>query len=302
MIDTNSVARIADLENLSPAVISRAASVIRCIEDAIDKSKLSSSIEYLVSNTLEAQGHRTPKYNYTNQLSNTYDLGFIHCDVDLASVAQGLATSKSGRLCLYGPPGTGKTAFARWLADQLNVPLLVKRGSDIISCWVGETEQNIARVFKEAEQEKALLLIDEVDSFLQDRRNAQHSWEVTAVNELLTQMESYSGIFIASTNLMSNLDQAALRRFDLKVKFDYLKHDQASNLLLRHCELLGVPTPTESDQHELSRLTTLTPGDFSAVFRQHRFHSMANASELVAALTRECAIKEGGNRIPIGFH
>ena len=115
-------------------------------------------------------------------------------------------------------------------------------------------------------------------------------------------MESYSGIFIASTNLMSNLDQAALRRFDLKVEFDYLKHDQASNLLLRHCELLRVPIPTESDQRELSRLMTLTPGDFSAVIRQHRFHSMANASELVAALTKECAIKEGGNRTPIGFH
>jgi SpoVK/Ycf46/Vps4 family AAA+-type ATPase len=302
MFDASSVSRMAEVENLSPAVISRSAAVIRCIEDTMDKSKLSSAIEHLVSNTMEAQGHRTPKYNDTNQLSDTYDLAYIHSDIDLAKVAQGLAKSKSGKLCLYGPPGTGKTAFARWLADQLDVPLLVKRGSDIISCWLGETEQNIAHAFKEAEQEKALLLIDEVDSFLQDRRNAQRSWEVSSVNELLTQMESYAGLFIASTNLMSNLDQAALRRFDLKVKFDYLKHDQASDLFFRHCKSLKLPPPTESEQRELSKLINLTPGDFATVVKQHRFYPMTKTSELVAALTGECAIKEGGNRIPIGFH
>ena len=302
MLDAVSAARIAEVENLSPAVISRAASVIRCIEGEMDKSKFSSAIEYLVSNTLVAQGHRALKQNDANQLSDTYDLAFIHSDVDLATVTQGLAKSKSGRMCLYGPPGTGKTAYARWLSDQLDVPLLVKRGSDIISCWLGKTEQNIARAFKEAEQEKALLLIDEIDSFLQDRRNAQRSWEVTAVNELLTQMESYSGLFIASTNMMGNLDQAALRRFDLKVKFDYLKPDQASYLLVRQCGSLGFPPPTKSDQQELLRLTTLTPGDFSAVVRQHQFRPMTNAAKLVAALKKECEVKEGGNRIPIGFH
>lgn len=302
MLDAVSAARIAEAENLSPAVISRAASVIRCIESEIDQSKLPSAVEHLVSSTLEAQGHRTLKQNDANQLSETYDLAFIHSDVDLATVTQGLAASKSGRMCLYGPPGTGKTAYVQWLADQLDVPLLVKRGSNLISCWVGETEQNIARAFKEAEQEKALLLIDEVDSFLQDRRNAQRSWEVTAVNELLTQMESYSGLFIASTNLMDNLDQAALRRFDLKVKFDYLKPDQASCLLVRQCESLGFQPPTKSDQQELSRLTALTPGDFSVVVRQHRFRRIANAVELVAALKKECEVKESGNRIPIGFH
>ncbi len=302
MLDDTSAARIAEAENLSPAVITRVASVIRCIESEIDESKLHRAIEHLVSSTLEAQGHRTLKQNDANQLSDTYDLAFIHSDVDLATVTQGLATSRSGRLCLYGPSGTGKTAYARWLSDQLGIPLLVKRGSNLISSWVGGTEKNIALAFKEAEQEKALLLIDEVDSFLQDRRNAQRSWEVTAVNELLTQMESYSGLFIASTNLMGNLDQAALRRFDLKVKFDYLKPEQICELLIRHCESLGFNIPTQSDQQQLSRLTTLTPGDFAAVVRQHRFRPIANPAELVVALKRECEVKEGGDRVPIGFH
>ncbi len=84
-------------------------------------------------------------------------------------------------------------------------------------------------------------MIDEVDSFLSDRRAAQRSWEVSMINEMLTQMESFSGIFIASTNLMDGLDQAALRRFDLKAKFDFLSDEQVWKLFVRHCRKLGLP-------------------------------------------------------------
>lgn len=56
--------------------------------------------------------------------------------------------TQSGRLCLYGPPGTGKTAYGRWLAEQLGMSLTVKRVSDLISPYVGESEQNIARAFR----------------------------------------------------------------------------------------------------------------------------------------------------------
>jgi replication-associated recombination protein RarA len=256
----------------------------------------------LVSNTLEAQGHRPLDWCSANRLPDTYDPAFIHADSDLSVLTQGLMHAKSGRMCLYGPPGTGKTAFARWLADQLGIPRLIKRCSDLMASYVGETEQNIARAFREAEQSKALLLIDEVDSFLHDRRGARHSWEVTAVNEMLTQMESFSGIFIASTNLMDNLDQAALRRFDLKVRFNYLKPDQAWQLLVRQCESMGISSPSDECRSALAQFTVLTPGDFAAVARQHRFRPMTSAKELIVALKQECALKEDGNRKPIGFH
>ncbi|MEI2625957.1 MAG: AAA family ATPase [Giesbergeria sp.] len=72
-----------------------------------------------------------------------------------------------------------------------------------MSMWVGGNEKNIARHSMQAEQDGCrCLLIDEVDSFLQDRRGAQRGWEVSLVNEMLTQMESFPGVFIASTNLM----------------------------------------------------------------------------------------------------
>lgn len=169
-----------------------------------------------------------------------------------------------------------------------------------MSKWVGESEKNMAQAFHQAAQDGALLLIDEVDSFLQDRRRAQSNWEVSMVNEMLTQMESFSGVFIASTNLMEGLDQAALRRFDLKVKFDFLRPEQAGELMRRYCKQLDLPQPRSELLMGVMRLKRLTPGDFAAVLRQHRFRPIESPAALVSALEAECAVKEG-DRASIGF-
>ena len=83
---------------------------------------------------------------------------------------EALKTRGHGSLCFYGPPGSGKTALAEHLAQALGRPLLVRQASDLLSKYLGETEQNMAAMFREAESEGALLLLDEADSFLQDRR------------------------------------------------------------------------------------------------------------------------------------
>lgn len=300
LLGSDRISRIADAETLAPAVVAKASSVIRTIWDELGKNSAAAAFERLISNTLEAQGHRSLVQNDPNRLPEVYDPRFIHSDADLKSVAAGIVKSRSGRLCLYGPPGTGKTAYGRWLAQQLDSPLLVKRASDLMSPYVGENEQNIARAFRQAAQDGALLLIDEVDSFLQDRRGAQRGWEVSLVNEVLIQMESFPGVFVASTNLMSGLDQAALRRFDLKVKFDFLRPEQAWELLRRHCAQLSFPTPQPDLLARVTRLERLTPGDFAAVLRQHRFRPIESSAAMVSALESECAVKDGG-KASIGF-
>ena len=126
------------------------------------------------------------------------------------------------------------------LAAKLEKPLIIKKGSDLLSMWLGKTEKNIANAFKEAKEESAVLVFDEVDSFLADRSNADKSWEVTQVNEMLVQMESFDGIFIATTNLMANLDKASLRRFDLKMEFGYLKPEQSWKLFKSECVNIGL--------------------------------------------------------------
>jgi len=300
LVDARTRSRLVEARGLAPAVIERAARVVRTVQDKLPPHRTSAVLEKLIESTLEAQGHGGLQKGEACALPDTYDPRHIAADVDLAEVADGIVAARTGRICLYGPPGTGKTAFGHWLATQLDVPLHAKRVSDIVSPYVGQTERNLAKVFREAAAEGAVLLLDEVDSFLQDRQRAQRSWEVTAVNEMLTQMEAFPGVFIASTNLMEGLDQAALRRFDLKVKFGYLRPAQAWDLFEVHCESLGLPAPVAADRAAVERLATLTPGDFAAVARQHRFRPVGSASALIAALEAECSIKKD-SRKAVGF-
>ncbi|NJS36993.1 MAG: ATP-binding protein [Brachymonas sp.] len=300
LVSDATISRMAGSESLAPAVVSRAAAVVKSVHRMVKAGQESKSFQLLINNTLEAQGHRRIGSYDSSRLPEIYDPGFIHADADLSAIAQGLASTRSGRLCFYGPPGTGKTAYGRWLAEQLDMPLLIKRASDLKSMWVGESEKNIACAFKQAEDSDAILMIDEIDSFLQDRRHAQRSWEITEVNEMLTQMESYSGVLIASTNLMNGLDQASLRRFDLKAKFDYLRSEQATRLLQNHCTHLAIPQPDSIALMRVSLMQRLTPGDFATVIRQSRFRPLLNVGALVDALENECSLKEG-QKSSIGF-
>ena len=188
----------------------------------------------------------------------------------------------------YGVPGTGKTELAKYIARSLNRKLLIKKASDLLDCFVGETEQNIRKMFREAEDKNAILFLDEADSMIQDRSGANHSWEVTQVNELLTQMENFKGIFIAATNFNDNLDQASRRRFALKVKFNYLKPDGIKKMWQAFFPQVECPDAA-------CEMKMLAPGDFNAVYGTLRF---VNAEELTAekilkCLKQEIAFKDG---------
>ena len=297
--DRTTVQALASSDDLAPAVLTRAASVLQTIAHRVPEGQTNAALLQLVNNTLLAQGHAAVKARDPNRLPETYDPAFVHADADLSALAEGIAQAGSARLCLYGPPGTGKTAYARWLAQRLGRPLLVKRASDLLSKWVGESEQQIAQAFREAQSARAVLLIDEVDSFLQERRGALRPWEITQVNEMLTQMEAHDGVLIATTNLMDGLDPAALRRFDLKAKFDYLRPEQSQALLQAHCLDLGLDCP-ESARRAVGRLPSLTPGDFAAVTRRHRFAPLPDAAALVRALGDECNLKDAPKGV-VGF-
>jgi len=300
LLDAAAIERFAESEVLAPAVLTRAASVVHRIRDELPSGEEGASLERLVNSTLEAQLHPLIQARGKKSLPDTYDLAFVHTDKDLVQVAQGIGTARCARICLYGPPGTGKTAFGHFLAQHLEMPMLVLRASDILSKWVGEAEKNIARAFRQAANDGAILLIDEVDSFLRDRRGVTHGWEATSVNEMLTQMEAFEGVFIASTNLLDGFDQAALRRFDLKLKFDYLCADQAWMLLCRQARALGLPEPLAESRARLARIHTLTPGDYAAVVRRHRFHPIQSVEAFVTALEEEFALKEDRAQV-MGF-
>jgi SpoVK/Ycf46/Vps4 family AAA+-type ATPase len=183
-------------------------------------------------------------------------------------MVQALQARGHGTLCFYGPPGSGKTALAEHIAGELGRPILVRQASDIMSKFIGETEQNMAAMFAEAESEDAVLLLDEADSFLQDRRGAQRTYEVTEVNEMLQGMERFNGIFICTTNLLDRIDQAALRRFTFKIRFKPLTRGQREAMFV--AEALGgeLGRLNSALRERLAELEQLCPGDFAAVQRQ----------------------------------
>ena len=290
------VEALADAQYLTPAVLENTARVLNTLEGQFTAEHQNQTATYLLNSTLNLQGVKEVDFS-VNGLPSFYSTDYVESDLDLHALKDGVTKHGSARLCLYGPPGTGKTAYGRYLAKQLDKPLMVKKVSDLVSSWVGGTERNLAEAFDQAKKDGAVLLIDEVDSFLQDRRGVRNSWEVTAVNEMLTQMESFDGVFIATTNLVDNLDQAALRRFDLKTKLDYLSKERMQRLFVQYCHQLEI---TPIDVAKVEFIAQTTPGDFAAIARRHKFAPITTPAALHKALKEECSIKQPEGR-SIGF-
>jgi SpoVK/Ycf46/Vps4 family AAA+-type ATPase len=272
------VAKLTERKGLTPAQIRTAvrfAGLARAdgtsVEDLIDRQ---------LRNADRALGTRSSDPAVRPSVT-TYDLGMLNVESRFAvpRIVAALKARGHGTLCFYGAPGTGKTALAEHIARSLDRPLLVKQASDLMSKFVGETEQNMAAMFREAEAEKAVLLLDEADSFLQDRRGAQRSYEVTEVNEMLQGMERFAGIFVCTTNLMERIDQAALRRFAFKIRFNPLTGVQREKMFVTEA-LGGDATRLLVDlATRLAKLDQLCPGDFAAVKRQAEILACEIAAE-----------------------
>ena len=267
------------------------------IETAVRAAMLAED-ERAIGRTIEALQKAT--YGFV-PMREDYGLGtfnpmLLNTDENLEELARKLSASKSETrrmfsICLFGPAGTGKSAFARYLADKMEMPVLQKRASDLQDMYVGQTEKNIARAFREAKDKKAMLVFDEADSFLQARRPGQHSWEISGVNEMLTQMEHARFPFICTTNMLDMLDPASLRRFTFKVKYDYMRPDQVRDAF-RH--FFG----KELDKSH--SMPGATPGDFVVVKKRAEVMDITDAAELARMLEKEIAFKNANTRV-IGF-
>ena len=279
------VQHFAKVRSLTPAILSR---TIRVAKE-LNTSNFAETLLMMFNQTLKSQNK--PKIEPLVLGKADYNLDYVACNDNIHRISEGLKQSKKGRICCYGPPGTGKTAWAAWLAEQLDMPLLLKQGSDLLNPYVGGTEQNIAQAFEQAKADNALLVLDEVDTFLFSREGANRSWERSQVNEMLTQIERFEGLMVVSTNLIEVLDPAALRRFDLKLKFDYLTLPQRLDFAKQQAEILGLPLLSEEDLSQIESINLLTPGDFAAVARRHQFSPFQKVQDWLMALQGECEVK-----------
>ncbi|MBK7617093.1 MAG: AAA family ATPase [Burkholderiales bacterium] len=294
-------AKLAARRALTPAQIRTA---VRFAELAGAPEELEALIERQLTHADKALGSATPERGARRVVTH-YDLSLINVEsrFEIPAVVEALRRRGHGALCFYGPPGTGKTALAEHIAQALGKPLLIRQASDLASKFVGETEQNMARMFAEAQTEEAVLLLDEADSFLRSRRMAERNYEVTEVNEMLQGMERYAGIFICTTNLFEELDEAALRRFTFKIRFRPLTPLQREAMFVTEA-LAGDAGQLKPEQHHrLAALDQLAPGDFAAVKRQVDILGLPfDADEFLAQLESEHRVKpEVRQRRSIGF-
>jgi transitional endoplasmic reticulum ATPase len=136
---------------------------------------------------------------------------------------------------------------------------------------------------------------------LRDRSMALTSWQVTQVNELLAQLDSYTGIVALASNFAESLDRALMRRLDIKLNIGFLLPDSAWAAFVEACKALG--TVIEADDPLSTRvksLRQLTLGDIAAVIRGSRIASeQTSAIQLFDALAAEIGSKDHSR--PIGF-
>jgi len=286
------VARLAARKALTPAQIRTAVRFAQLAggDGTPDVERL---IERQLANADKALGN-TGGERGARPVVTRYDLGLIHTEsrFEVPRIIEALRRKGFGTLCFHGPPGTGKTALAEYIAGELQQPLMVRQASDLVSKYVGETEQNMARMFEEAEAEHAVLLLDEADSFLRSRRLAERNYEVSEVNEMLQGMERYAGVFICTTNLFDELDEAALRRFTFKIRFKPLTAEQRERMFVVEALAGDAAALTAEQRDRLRQLESLTPGDFAAVKRQVDILGVAfEPDEFLSQLEAEHRVK-----------
>ena len=277
-VDNKRLVELNKNYDISPSLITNAVNTTKLINGSQD------DFEMFVENLARVV---TKKKNVKKKKEfemNEYNDDLVNTDLDIKDLTSKIKScgKLNFSLCLYGEPGTGKSLYARYLAKELGLDVILKRASDLMSKYVGETEQNIANAFAEAKSKKAMLIFDEADSFLQNRNNAVRNWEVSQVNEMLTWMESHEYPFVCTTNLLDSLDEASLRRFTFKIKFDYMTKNQVNNAFEHFFRIKNANV----------NIKGLTAGDFATVKKKADFLCVNEFSELCKMLEDEVKIKK----------
>jgi len=195
---------------------------------------------------------------------------------------------------MYGPPGTGKTMAAQVIANELQMELCRVDLSQVSSKYIGETEKNLEKIFREAEQSNVILFFDEADSLFGKRTEVKDSNDKYANQEtsyILQRIESYNGMVILATNFARNFDPAFMRRITVSIQFDLPDENIRKQLwrdMLRNTEL----STNETLMQELAEQFELTGSYIKSAVRNAVFMALIEerslcTSDLIAAIKIE---------------
>jgi cell division protease FtsH len=202
-------------------------------------------------------------------------------------------------LIFWGPPGTGKTLFAKAMASALGAAVQVVSGPELKSKWVGESEENLRRIFVQARTSApAVIVFDELDSFAAQRGTYTGSGvEHSMVNQLLTEMDGFRKdelvFVVGTTNFVESLDSALLRpgRFEFHLHIPYPASDDRRAILGIYDKKLGLNFSPKAMDYAVKRTGDLVEGATGGT-RYSGDHIQALCRQLARKRLRDKATKQ----------
>ncbi len=193
-----------------------------------------------------------------------------------------LSLGKGLNILFSGPSGTGKTMAAEIIARETQLDIYKIDLSNVVSKYIGETEKNLSRIFKEAETSNAILFFDEADALFGKRsevKDAHDRYANIEIGYLLQKMEEYDGVVILATNLSKNIDDAFLRRMQIVIEFPF--PDEAQRKLI----WTGIfpkesPLAGDIDYKFLSEKIKLAGGNIKNMALAAAFYAAENSGKI----------------------
>jgi len=207
-----------------------------------------------------------------------------------------LTYGKGVSALFHGEPGTGKTLCAEIMAAELGLTLYRINVANVVDKYIGETEKNLTRIFKEANSSQSLLLFDEADSLFAKRVDVKSSndrFSNMEINVLLQLIERYEGLVVLTTNLKHGIDKAFERRLSFKINFPFPDADMRERIW-RHLVPAEAPLAPDVDFERIAQAFELAGGSIKnslvrAAYRAAAEDRAITLHDFAEAARRECA-------------
>ncbi len=193
-----------------------------------------------------------------------------------------LSIGKGLNILFSGPSGTGKTMAAEIIAKEVQLDIYKIDLSNVVSKYIGETEKNLAKIFKEAETSNAILFFDEADALFGKRsevKDAHDRYANIEIGYLLQKMEEYDGVVILATNLSKNIDDAFLRRMQIVIEFPFPDEAQR-RLIWAGIFPKDAPLADDIDYKFLSEKLKLAGGNIKNIALTSAFYAAENSRKI----------------------
>jgi transitional endoplasmic reticulum ATPase len=270
--------------------------VVKTIPEGITQITDMTELE-LLSQAVEIEDKKLPSVTYE-------DIGGLHeiipkiremIEVPLRrpEVFERLGIEAPKGVLLHGPPGTGKTLIAKAVANESGAHFISLAGPEIFSKWYGQTEQNLRKVFDEAEKNApSIVFIDEIDAIAPKRENVAGEVERRTVSQLLTLMDGLKArgrvVVIAATNRVNSLDPALRRtgRFDREIEIPVPDKKGRKEILQIHTR--SMPLDKKIDLDNLADITYGHVGaDLAGLGREAGMHALRRIIPAIASLKED---------------